>query len=173
MVERGHDAAFGSNPVLRRRAMLGRREFGMAGITALAAAATSQVALAQDRSRTKEGDAHHGAFRKCAEACGDCQQECDACASHCLEKVAGGQKGHQQTLQTCLDCAAFCAAAARIVSRQGPFSDLICESCAEACARCGKACERHPDDAMMKRCAEECRKCEKACRDMMAHAKHS
>ncbi|MCC7422379.1 MAG: hypothetical protein IT428_19035 [Planctomycetaceae bacterium] len=154
--------------------MIGRREFSVAGVTAIAAAAVSRAtAFAEDRSSSKGGDAHHGAFRRCAEACGDCQQECDACASHCVDKLANGQKGHLQTLQTCLDCAAFCAAAARIVSRQGPFSDLICENCAEACSRCAKACERHPDDAMMKRCAEECHKCEKACREMLAHAKQS
>ena len=96
--------------------MIGRREFSVAGVTAIAAAAVSRAtAFAEDRSSSKGGDAHHGAFRRCAEACGDCQQECDACASHCVDKLANGQKGHLQTLQTCLDCAAFCAAAARIV----------------------------------------------------------
>jgi len=46
---------------------------------------------------------------------------------------------------------------------------LICEPCAEACSRCGKECEKFPNDQHMKRCAEECRKCEKACRDMVKH----
>ena len=50
-------------------------------------------------------------------------------------------------------------------------SDLICQACAEACARCGEACEAHPEDAHMKKCAEECRKCEKACREMLEHVK--
>ena len=80
-----------------------------------------------------------------------------------------GKKEHAKTLATCQDCATHCSAAASIVARKGPFSDLICKACAEACARCGKACEQFPDDKHMKMCAEECRKCEKECREMLKH----
>jgi hypothetical protein len=58
------------------------------------------------------------------------------------------------------------------VARRGPFSDAICHACAEACARCAKACEKFPNDPHMKRCAEECRKCEKACKEMLTHLGH-
>jgi hypothetical protein len=37
----------------------------------------------------------------------------------------------------------------------------------KACSRCGKACEKFPDDKHMKSCAEECRKCETACKAMV------
>ena len=84
--------------------------------------------------------------------------------------VAEGKKDHLTTLKTCQDCATHCAAAASIMSRKGPFSDLICKACAEACARCGEACAKFPDDRHMKKCAEECKKCEKACREMLRHA---
>jgi hypothetical protein len=114
-------------------------------------------------------DEHHEAFEKCAKACTDCQRECDHCAAHCAKMLAEGKKDHLKTLRTCQDCATHCAAAAGIVARMGPFSDLICTACAEACARCGKACERFPDDKHMKRCAEECFRCEKACREMLKH----
>jgi hypothetical protein len=80
-----------------------------------------------------------------------------------------GKSEHLKTLQTCQDCATFCAAAAQIVARHGPFAELICGSCADACAQCGKACEQFPHDEHMKQCADECRKCEKACREMVQH----
>jgi hypothetical protein len=83
--------------------------------------------------------------------------------------VGEGKKQHLTTLMYCQDCANVCATAAQIVARGGPLATLICDPCAEACARCGKECEKFPADQHMKRCAEECRKCEKACRDMVKH----
>jgi len=84
--------------------------------------------------------------------------------------LAEGKKEHRTSLESCLDCAAFCSVAASIVSRRGPMSDTICKSCAEACDRCAKECEKHAaHDAEMKHCGEECRRCEKACRAMLAH----
>ena len=68
-------------------------------------------------------------------------------------------------------CATHCGAAASVTARKGPFSDLICTACADACSRCGKACEKFKSDEHMKRCAEECFKCEKACREMLKHVK--
>jgi hypothetical protein len=114
-------------------------------------------------------DMHHEAMDTCARACSDCERTCESCATHCAHMSASGKAEHLKTLQTCRDCASFCSAAAQIVARHGPFSELICTSCAEACARCGKACEQQPNDAHMKQCAEECRKCEKACREMVQH----
>jgi hypothetical protein len=83
--------------------------------------------------------------------------------------VAQGKKEHQTTLRTCLDCATHCSAAAQITARRGPFSDLICKACAEACAKCGKECAKFSEDEHMKKCADECRRCEKACREMLTH----
>ncbi|HWG44496.1 MAG TPA: four-helix bundle copper-binding protein [Gemmataceae bacterium] len=114
-------------------------------------------------------DHHAQAFDQCAKACGDCARACDSCAHHCAHMLAQGKKEHLKTLQTCQDCASHCSAAACITARKGPFSDLICTACAEACARCGKECEKFPEDAHMKQCAQECRKCEKACREMLKH----
>jgi len=154
--------------------MTGRRTFGLA--TSLVVAVASLAALhsvpatGQDKKpESGSRDEHHEAYERCAKACNDCQRVCDTCATHCARQVADGKKEHDKTLQTCNDCADFCAAAARIVARGGPFADLICQSCAEACARCGKACEQFPDDKMMKACAKECRRCEKECQGMLKH----
>jgi hypothetical protein len=109
-------------------------------------------------------------FLVCAKACDDCARHCDMCASHCAKLVADGNKEHLPTLKTCLDCAAYCRAAAAITARDGPMSDLITSSCADACKRCAEACDKHAEDPIMKRCAEVCRSCEKACRDMHKQA---
>jgi hypothetical protein len=87
--------------------------------------------------------------------------------------VSQGKKEHLRTAGTCVDCADVCAAAAQIVARKGPFADLICTACADACKRCGDECEKHLNEPMMKQCADECRKCEKACREMLKHVGHT
>lgn len=154
--------------------MIGRREFGVAGLSAVALAAVDGSVFAQEKTKATGAHAEHDEMlQACAKACSDCQRACGMCATHCAHLLADGKKEHGTTLATCQDCADFCAAAAQIVSRGGPFAALICESCAEACARCGKQCEKFPDDKHMKMCAEECRKCEKACREMVKHAGHA
>src|SRR5689334_13178467 len=83
------------------------------------------------RAFTAEDKSPHAthATSECAQACNACQRECDSCAHHCAHMLASGHKEHLKTLQTCQDCADFCAAAARIVSRAGPFMDTICKGC--------------------------------------------
>jgi len=142
--------------------------FGV-GVALLATGAT-----AQDRQPAPTGQpaaAQMNPFQDCARACDDCARICEMCGTHCTKMLAEGRKEHLKTAQTCQDCATLCSAASCVISRQGPFWDLICTSCAEACKRCGDACEVHAaHDPMMKQCAEECRKCEKACREMLKNA---
>jgi len=133
-------------------------------------AVVALAVLAFARGGYAEHEGHHAAaFDACAKACSDCQRACDSCANHCSHMVAEGKKEHLKTLQTCQDCATHCAAAAAITARQGPFADLICTACAEACVRYGKECAKFPEDKHMKACAEECKKCAKACREMLSH----
>lgn len=119
------------------------------------------------RADEKDSRAEH--FATCAKACTMCMRECESCAHHCVHLVAEGKKDHLKTVGTCSDCAEFCAAAAKIVSHQGPMAVLSCEACAKACDACGTECEKHADDAHMKRCAKACRECAKACREMIEH----
>lgn len=159
--------------------MIGRREFAVTGLSAVALAALEGSAFAQAPAAEKGAVAgavhaeHDSMLQACAQACSDCQRACDMCSTHCAHKLAEGHKEHMASLGTCRDCADFCATAAQIVSRGGPFSTEICKGCAEACAQCAAACEKFPDDAHMKACAAECRKCEKACREMVSHAAHA
>lgn len=121
-------------------------------------------------SRAEDKPHEHAAhYLECAKACDDCARMCESCAAHCGNLLMQGKKEHFETLRTCQDCASFCSAASAITAKGGPFSDLICQSCADACKRCGDACAKFPDDEHMKKCAEECRRCEKACREMLQH----
>jgi len=135
----------------------------------LALAAALAIFTFGATGNSAEHEHHAGAFDGCAKACSDCQRACDSCATHCASMVAEGKKDHLTTLRTCQDCATHCGAAACITARKGPFADLICTACAEACARCGKECDKFSDDKNMKMCADECHKCEKACREMLRH----
>ena len=142
-----------------------RKLLGLVPLVALALG----VCAATAEEKKGDKDRHGSAFMDCAKACGMCAGMCDACSAHCARMLADGKKDHLTTLRTCLDCATICGAAACVTARGGPFSDTICTACAEACKRCGDACEKHKDDDIMRRCTEECRKCEKACRAMLKH----
>lgn len=133
-------------------------------LVALACLVIPSLALGQEGG--VKPSKHH---LECAEACNECQEICDQCVAHCAAMLRDGKKEHLETLRTCQDCAEVCAAAARIVAQGGPFSDLICQACADACNRCGKACQQFKDDKLMQACAEECFECEKECRAMLKH----
>jgi hypothetical protein len=161
----------------RRKAMIGRREFGAAGLSAATWVAMQATGFAGEKERPARsanlkphGDgAHQEAFEACAKACSDCQRSCDSCASHCAHEVHAGKAEHMTTLETCLDCADFCAAASQITARGGVFAGLICGACAEACARCAAECAKMPNDEHMTKCAKQCRDCESACRKMVEY----
>src|SRR5437762_3344133 len=127
----------------------------LAALLALVVTATADDR--KDDAKPAPHQLHSGPFMDCAKACDDCARMCDACGAHCTHLVAEGKKEYLHTLRTCQDCATHCSAASCITARHGPFSDLICQACAEACKRCGDACDKHKDDELMKQCADECR----------------
>ena len=144
----------------------------LAGLVVIAAF-PCRASADDEKAKAQRHEAHNAAFEKCAAECYACRRECESCSAHCVRLLASGKAEHVKTLQTCRDCGDMCACAVGIISRQGPFADLICHACAEACARCEKACDRFPDDRHMKACAEECTRCEKACQEMLRHVKRS
>jgi len=155
--------------------MSGIKLFAVLGLLAGVFAVAGHTAALQDKKPSETPihplDPKMSHFLDCSKACDDCARFCDLCANHCAKLISEGKKEHLHTLKTCQDCSEICTAASRVVAKFGPFSDLICTACADACKRCGDECEKHQSDPMMKKCAEECRKCEKACRDMLKHAK--
>lgn len=141
----------------------------LSGLSVLAIALGAGNARAADEK--KDDDQHAAHFQACAKECAECMRECQSCARHCADMIVEGKKDHMTALGHCVDCADFCAAAAKIVARRGPLAAAICESCAKACDACAGECEKFPDDEHMKRCAHECRTCAKACRAMLENSR--
>ncbi len=142
-------------------------------LTVLGATAAGLTALATGKeARADEGHAGHEQFDKCAKACSDCQVSCDSCFHHCATLVAKGDKEHDKTMHTCVDCAECCKLAASLTARHSPFAKDACECCAKCCDGCAAACEKFPDDKHMAACAKSCRDCAKACREMIKHLAH-
>jgi hypothetical protein len=147
--------------------MIRRREFALAGLSAVALTAFGSA----DERRPDRKEGHEAMFDKCAKTCSDCQRECEACATYCGKLLVKGSEHHLAVLMTCRDCADLCAVSASLTARQGPFADLACRACADACAKCATQCEKHGrDDKVMTHCAEECKRCEKECREMISHS---
>ena len=156
--------------------MIGRREFGLWGMSAAALLPLAAAGLAQGRSEDAAGgtedDELTQALLQCSQACCDCQRACNSCNTHCVHLLHKcEQTARVEALVACLfacqDCADFCGASAQITARGGPLVILICKACADACAECAQVCEQFSEDEQITRCAEACRACEKSCRDML------
>lgn len=105
----------------------------------------------------------HERFASSIEACVRCAQECEYCASACLEE-------HEvEMLAECIrldrDCADVCWSASAFMSRGSRFAAEVCRVCAEICDACGDECAKHKH-AHCQRCAEACRHCADECRQM-------
>ena len=130
----------------------------LAGLLVLGAGA---VAPAEEK--------HAEHFTKCANACADCQVQCDSCFKHCLTLLADGKKEHARAAQLCADCGECCKACATLCARQSPLARPMLECCAKCCDDCAAECEKFPDDKHMAACAKSCRDCAKECREMLKH----
>jgi hypothetical protein len=129
------------------------------------------VAMAQaQRAAATGGVADAAQMERSARIIADCLRECELCTDHCTKHLAMGHKEHLKTQKTCADCADVCAAAMRIISRNGPMSAVIAETCAKVCDLCAAECERFTTDDTMKRCAKACRDCSQVCRQMSQQA---
>jgi hypothetical protein len=79
-----------------------------------------------------------GVLVACIEACADCALSCAACADACL-----GERNLEMLIRCIrlwLDCGDVCATTGRLLSRQTEFDAGLARA-AEACRRCGAACE--------------------------------
>ena len=146
------------------------KQLGM--MVVVVAALAGFTALYEVQVNAQQPADHHEHFAKCAKACADCQVSCDSCFHHCVTLVASGKKEHVKTMHMCVDCAEYCALAAKLSARQSPFSAAACDGCAKTCDECAKECEKFKDDKHMVDCAKSCRDCAKVCRTMIEHLKH-
>ena len=143
-----------------------RRELlGVLGATAAGlAAVTGGTASAQEKADHKhaEGDIHE----KCAEACSDCEKECNQGFHHCFKQVQAGKQDYAKAMHLCVDCGDICSTSGKLVARMSPLMAHTCRACAACCDDCIAACEELNDPGM-KEVVEALRKCAKSCREMV------
>jgi len=130
------------------------------------------VAMAQKAESAGRANAAQDTaqMERWARTIADCLRECESCTNYCTKHLAMGHIDHLKTQKVCADCAEVCAAATRIISRNGPMSAAIAETCAKVCDLCAAECERLTADDMMKRCAKACRDCSQVCRQVSRQA---
>jgi hypothetical protein len=146
----------------RRRELLGALATGAAGLTV----ATGKVSAAQTTAQADTPE--HAAMKKsCCEICAECADACNKAFHHCIQQAAGGKLPHARMAQTVVDCAAFCALSAQMISRGSRMMSLACGACAEACRTCAQECESFDTDLEMKICLDACKRCEESCRNMV------
>ena len=111
------------------------------------------------------------ALTECIQACFDCAQACTADADANLAERH--LQAMLRCTRLCLDCADMCLATGRILSRQTAYEPTVTravlESCVQICRVCGDECEEHARHGMAhcQTCAEACRRCEKACNTLL------
>jgi len=110
------------------------------------------------------------AMHDCITNCSDCHDLCTATLQHCLQR--GGEHASAELIRTLLDCAQTCDISRDLMLRASPLHQLYCRGCAHACGSCASACEKFPDDPVMRECAEACRRCIETCREMGGDHRH-
>jgi hypothetical protein len=110
------------------------------------------------------------AMRECIANCSDCHDICTATAAYCLEK--GGDLAAPALVRVLLDCAQACDISRDFMLRGSPLYPGYCRGCAHACGSCASACERFPDDEVLRACAGICRRCMESCRAMGGPDRH-
>lgn len=146
----------------RRREVLSTLATGAAGF--LVAADRTDAAVPGSR----EDDPHHAAMLKsCGSVCGECNDACNKGFHHCIGQSARGKMPYAKMAQTLIDCTAFCALSAELISRGSAMMVISCQACADACRRCAQECETFDTDLDMKICLDACKRCEESCRHMV------
>ncbi len=102
----------------------------------------------------------------CIDACLLCASACNHCASACT--MEEDVKMMARCIQTDMECATICYAAAELMSLGSDRAREICLICAEVCDKCAAECEKHDHHDHCRECAVACRKCAEECRAMAA-----
>lgn len=104
-------------------------------------------------------------YNECIEACQKCATASDYCSSSCLKE--DNVQMMAKCIQSCMECANLCNAAARLMALDGNQVKELCFICAVTCEACEKECSKHVHDHC-KRCAAACKACAEECRKMAA-----
>ena len=144
-----------------RRKMLGLIGAGTAGLVA------TTSARAHARQQGHEGHAHGGDMHEeCAEACVNCEKECNQGFHHCFTQVKAGKLEHAQAMHLLADCGEICGTSGKLVARMSPLMVHTCAACAECCEDTIAAVEALKDDEM-KETLEALQACRESCTAMV------
>lgn len=103
-------------------------------------------------------------MRDCIKDSQQCEALCMETVNHCLE--LGGKHADPSLIRSLMDCAEICQTNADYLLRQSEQYQSVCQTCAEVCDQCEKACRQFGDDTMMRSCAEVCHRTAQSCRQV-------
>ena len=105
-------------------------------------------------------------IRSILNALNECANECNYCASACLDEE------NVQMLTKCiklnLDCAVICQLASTLTARGSEHATHVMNECVEICEACAEECEKHAHMDHCRKCAEMCRACAEVCSQRIA-----
>jgi hypothetical protein len=107
-------------------------------------------------------------MNRCIAECQNCHNVCVETITHCLQK--GGEHAGEAHIRLMLDCVEICQTSANFMLRGSEAHGRVCAICSIICEQCAQDCARFKDDAHMVRCAETCRLCAESCRRMAGMA---
>jgi hypothetical protein len=94
----------------------------------------------------------------------ECSRICEETLSYCLQQ--GGRHVEAEHIKLLVDCAEICRTAAAFMARGSRHDAGLCRVCALVCQACADDCARFSGDKKMMRCAEACRRCAESCTHM-------
>lgn len=95
----------------------------------------------------------------------ECQETCQVSLMHSLDE--GGDFVEMSHIRWLLDCADTCRLAINFFLRDSEYAGDVISLCSLICEDCAESCAKFFNDAHMVACAEVCRNCAKACKDMI------
>jgi hypothetical protein len=142
--------------------MIRREMLGMLGVGAAGLVATTSARAAAQHQGHGHGDVHE----ECAEACVNCEKECNQGFHHCFTQVQAGKTEHAKAMHLLADCGDICGTSGKLVARMSPLMVHTCAACAASCADTIAAVEALKDDEMTET-LEALRACQTSCTEMV------
>jgi Cys-rich four helix bundle protein (predicted Tat secretion target) len=128
-----------------------RREF-IAG-TAVLAAATAANAAPGDKPTTAHRDDTYGAL---ASAAGDCVRRAEACLSHCLVMLGGGDTSMAACASAVRDTIATGRALESLATAGSKHTRSMSRTALDVAKACEVECKKHSQHAPCKACGDAC-----------------
>lgn len=104
-------------------------------------------------------------IQTCIANCMRCHGFCLKSASHCLTL-----ERDLAPVMTLLVCTDVCRVCADTLIRGSELHSIVCQACAQICARCAQECQGVENDRLPRECAGACRVCAECCAAMVAQA---